>query len=142
MLDIPDLKRRNAPRRMSRVTCEAVSAEGFARVGGTLRDLSDTGMLLEAEAPLAAGEELYLSFRLPRSSQWVGLVARVVRASRPIDGPSCVAGLRIEEMDALERSLLLAAVERLPARPRARRAPRDYAAWVAQLSGMHAVERF
>lgn len=136
MFDIPEVKRRNAPRRMARLSCEAVTAEGFVRVGGTLRDVSDTGMLLESAISLAPGEEIYLSFRVPRSSQWVGLVARVQRASRPIDGPVCLAGLRIEEMDPIERSILATAIERLPARPQTRRAPRDYAAWVAQVSGL------
>jgi hypothetical protein len=137
MFDIPDIKRRSAPRRMARITCEAVTQEGFVRVGGTLRDVSDTGMLLESEISLAPGEEIYVSFRLPRSTQWVGLVARVQRASRPIDGPVCLAGLLIEEMDPLERTLLATAIELLPARPQKRRAPRDYAAWVAEVSGLH-----
>lgn len=136
MLDIPDVKRRTAPRRLARVRCEAVNADGFVEVGGTLRDLSDTGMLLEANVPLAPGEELYLSFQAPRTSQWVSLVARVMRASRPVDRPGCLAGLVIEEMDPVERSILLGAIERLPARPQKRKAPRDYAAWVAEVSGV------
>ncbi|GAB4195945.1 MAG: hypothetical protein OHK0013_02660 [Sandaracinaceae bacterium] len=138
MLDIPEIQRRSDTRKLARVRCEAVAAEGFRRVGGTLRDLSDTGMLLESEVDLAPGEELYLSFQAPRTKQWVGLVARVVRTSRP-HGVVCMAGLRIEEMDAVERSILLASVERLPPRPARRRAPRDYAAWVAHVSGTHAV---
>jgi hypothetical protein len=136
MFDIPEVKRRSAPRRMARLSCEAVAADGFVRIGGTLRDLSDTGMLLESEVSLAPGEEIYLSFCLPRSTQWVGLVARVQRASRPIDGPVCLAGLVIEDIDPVERSLLVAAVERLPMHPQKRKAPRDYAAWVAQVSGV------
>jgi hypothetical protein len=61
MFDIPDVKRRSAPRRMARIRCEAVSAEGFIAVGGTLTDVSETGLQLEAEVSLAVGEELYLS---------------------------------------------------------------------------------
>ena len=137
MLDIPNVKRRTAPRRLARLRCEAVAADGFVAVGGTLRDLSDTGMLLECDVPLAPGEELYLSFQAPRTTQWVSLVARVMRASRPVDRPGCLAGLVIEEMDAVERSILLAAVERLPPRPEKRKAPRDYAAWIAEVSGLH-----
>jgi hypothetical protein len=138
MLDIPDLQRRNETRRLARVRCEAVAADGFRRVGGVLRDLSSTGMLLEAEVPLARGEELYLSFQAPRTTQWIGLVARVMRTSRP-HGVVCMAGLVIEEMDAVERSILAATVERLPSRPARRRAPRDYAAWVAHVSREHAL---
>ncbi len=136
MFDIPDVKRRSAPRRMARIRCEAVSAEGFVAVGGTLTDVSETGLQLEAEVTLAVGEELYLSFQAPRTTQWVGLVARVTRATQLIDRPICVVGLSIEEMDPVERSILAASVERLPARPQKRRAPRDYAAWVAQVSGI------
>ncbi|MFO0709524.1 MAG: PilZ domain-containing protein [Sandaracinus sp.] len=139
MFDIPDIKRRNAPRRMARIRCEAVSADGFVAVGGTLRDLSETGLLLEAEAALAVGEELYLSFQAPRTSQWVGLVARVSRATQLLDRSCCLAGLVIEEIDPVERSILAASIERLPAHPQKRRAPRDYAAWVAQVSGLHGV---
>jgi hypothetical protein len=136
MFDIPDVKRRSAPRRMARIRCEAVSAEGFIAVGGTLTDVSETGLQLEAEVSLAVGEELYLSFQAPRTTQWVGMVARVTRATQLLDRPVCVAGLSIEEMDPVERSILAASVERLPVRPQKRRAPRDYAAWVAQVSGL------
>jgi hypothetical protein len=136
MFDIPDVKRRSAPRRMARIRCEAVSAEGFVAVGGTLTDVSETGLQLEAEVSLAVGEELYLSFQAPRTTQWVGMVARVTRATQLLDRPVCVAGLAIEEMDPVERSILAASVERLPVRPQKRRAPRDYAAWVAQVSGL------
>jgi hypothetical protein len=136
MLDIPDVKRRSAPRRMARIRCMAVSAEGFVAVGGTLTDVSETGLQLEAEISLAVGEELYLSFQAPRTTQWVGLVARVTRTTQLLDRPICVTGLAIEEMDPVERSILAASVERLPTRPQKRRAPRDYAAWVAQVSGI------
>jgi hypothetical protein len=136
MFDIPDVKRRSAPRRMARIRCEAVSAEGFIAVGGTLTDVSETGLQLEAEVSLAVGEELYLSFQAPRTTQWVGMVARVTRATQLLDRPVCVAGLSIEEMDPVERSIRAASVERQPVRPQKRRAPRDYAAWVAQVSGL------
>jgi hypothetical protein len=138
MLDIPHIQRRNDTRRLARIRCEAVAAEGFRRVGGILRDLDAGGMLLEADVTLAPGEELYLSFQAPRTTQWIGLVARVVRTSRP-HGVVCMAGLVIEEMDAVERSILAAAIERLPPRPARRRPPRDYAAWVAHVSGEHVV---
>jgi hypothetical protein len=146
MLDIPNVKRRTTPRRMARVRCEAVSADGFVQVGGVLRDLSDTGLLLEADVVLAPGEELYLSFQAPRTTQWVGLVARVTRSTRPHRVPGeiqgvCLAGLAIEEMDPVERSILVAAIERLPTRPETRKAPRDYAAWVAQVSGSFELAR-
>jgi hypothetical protein len=98
--------------------------------------VSETGLQLEAEVSLAVGEELYLSFQAPRTTQWVGMVARVTRATQLLDRPVCVAGLSIEEMDPVERSILAASVERLPVRPQKRRAPRDYAAWVAQVSGL------
>jgi hypothetical protein len=136
MFDIPDVKRRSAPRRMARIRCEAVSAEGFVAVGGTLTNVSKTGLSLEADVVLTVGEELYLSFQAPRTTQWVGLVARVTRAARRLDRSVCVAGLAIEEMDPVERSILAAAVERLPTLPRKRRAPRDYAAWVAGVAGL------
>lgn len=142
MFDIPDVKRRSAPRRMARIRCEAVSAEGFVAVGGTLTDVSETGLQLEAEVSLAVGEELYLSFQAPRTTQWVGMVARVTRATQLLDRPVCVAGLSIEEMDPVERSILAASVERLPVRPQKRRAPRDYAAWVAQVSGLAELHAF
>lgn len=146
MFDIPDVKRRSAPRRMARIRCEAVSAEGFVPVGGTIRDLSDTGVLLESDVSLAAGEELYLSFQAPRTSQWVGMVARVSRATQlltPVgeERRACLVGLVIEEMDPIERSILAASIERLPAVPAKRKAPRDYAAWVAEISGVTELAR-
>ena len=139
MFEIPDIKRRTSPRRLARVQCEAVAAEGFTKVGGVLRDFSDEGMLLQAQVPLVRGEELYLSFRAPQSSQWVSLVARVTRThySRK---HACLAGITITEMDSVERSILMGAVSLLPERPRKRNAARDYAAFIAEVSG-YAAER-
>ncbi len=136
MFDIPDIKRRSAARRMARVRCEAVAAEGFVAVGGVLSDLSETGLLLEADVPIGVGEELYLSFQAPRTTQWIGLVARVERVTNRLDRAVCLAGLVIEEIDPIERSILAASLEHLPLVPRRRRAPRDYAAWVAGIAGL------
>lgn len=136
MRDIPEIKRRGADRCMARLRCEAVSADGFVAVGGTLRDLSATGMLLEASQRLRPGEELYLSFQAPRTTQWIGLVARVERTIRLLDGARCLAGLSIEEIDPIERSILVASLAHLPRVSKKRRAPRDYAAWVADVAGL------
>lgn len=135
MFDIPEVKRRSATRRMTRIRCEAVAAEGFVLVGSALRDVSETGLLLEADVSLAVGEEIYVSFQAPRTTQWIGLQARVQRSTQLLDRPLCLAGLSIEVIDPVERSILAAAVERLPSLPAKRRAPRDYAAWVAQVAG-------
>jgi|GEM_PF-1588788 len=130
---IPDLKRRTSPRRLARVHCEAVAAEGFNQVGGTLRDFSEEGMLLQASTPLALGEELYLSFRAPRTTQWVSLVAHVSRTFTREQ--TCLAGITISDMDSVERSILMGAISLLPHRPRSRHAALDYAAFVAEVSG-------
>lgn len=134
---IPEIKRRTSPRRLARVCCEAVAAEGFTHVGGTLRDFSEEGMLLQASTPLVLGEELYLSFRAPRTTQWVSLVAHVSRAYRTRD-QACLAGITISDMDSVERSILMGAISLLPMRPRSRRAALDYAAFVAEVSGFAA----
>lgn len=143
MFEIPDIKRRTSPRRIARVSCEAVAAEGFTKIGGTIRDFSDEGMLLQTTAPLALGEELYLSFRAPKTTQWVSLVARVSRthAKQAHEGTgqhTWLAGITITEMDGVERSILMGAVSLLPERPRKRNAARDYAAFVAEISGYSA----
>ena len=140
MFEIPDIKRRTSPRRIARIPCEAVAAEGFTKVGGTIRDFSQEGMLLQSTSPLALGEEVYLSFRAPRTTQWVSLVARVSRthAKQGSDGTgqhTWLAGITITEMDSVERSILMGAVSLLPERPRKRNAARDYAAFVAEISG-------
>lgn len=134
MHEIPQIKRRTSPRRLARVCCEAVVADGFTHVGGTLHDFSEEGMLLEASKPLVLGEELYVSFRAPRTTQWVSLVAHVSRTYRARD-QTCLAGLTISEMDGVERSILMGAISLLPVRPQSRRPALDYAAFVAEVSG-------
>lgn len=136
MFDIPEVRRRSSERRLARIPCEAVRAEGFTAVGGTLLDLGSTGMLLEAWAGLVSGEEVYLSFRAPRTMQWIGLVARVERVVQAVDHGRCLAGLAITEIDPVERAILRASIERLPPRPAGRRALRDYARWVASIAGL------
>jgi hypothetical protein len=102
-----------------------------------IRDFSEEGMLLQTTAPLALGEELYLSFRAPKTTQWVSLVARVSRTHAKLarEGTTWLAGITISEMDGVERSILMGAVSLLPELPRKRNAARDYAAFVAEISG-------
>lgn len=139
MRDIPDILRRASLRYVARVPCEAVTADDFRRVGGTLRDVSDHGFLLQADVSLVPGEEVFLSFRAPRTSLWVAAVAKVVRVARQDGRRGCLAGLSVESMDPVERGILAGAVGRLPPKPRRRQPSRDYAAWVAQVSGAYEV---
>lgn len=135
MVQIEPVRRRISMRHGVVVPCEAVAELAFRPVGRRLHDLSAEGTLLETDCEVTLGEEVFLSFRVPRTRYWVDAVARVVRV---IDGRRTSdrvrgVGLRFLSMDPADRSVLEAAIRRIPPPIPARSRRMDYASFVAQV---------
>lgn len=77
-------------RRYVRIDCQVVREIDFRLVGDLALDLSTKGMLVRARAGerVLTGEEVFVSFKPPRSHEWFdaqGVVARVIHGRRPGD---------------------------------------------------------
>lgn len=137
MYDAQPIQRRIHRRHAVSIACEAVREEGFVHIGGRLIDLSDEGCFVQTSTiDLAFGEEVFLSFKAPRSRQWVDAIAVVTRRSKGLrhnDHPQGL-GLCFIEMSAMDRAILSASLLRLPPPLPTRRRPVDYAAYVRELA--------
>lgn len=90
---------RTSFRRYVRLDCQVVRETDFRLIGDLALDLSTRGMLVRAKRPpitadaprisrVLTGEEVVVSFKLPRSNDWLdaqGIVARVLHGRRPGD---------------------------------------------------------
>lgn len=75
-------------RRYVRIDCQVVREFDFRLIGDLALDLSTKGMLVRARERVLTGEEVVVSFQLPRSNTWFdaqGVVARVLHGRRPGD---------------------------------------------------------
>lgn len=137
MFDILPIHRRGTRRHAVSISCEGVRERGFASIGTKLLDLSPQGAFLETHATdIELGEEVFLSFRAPRTRHWMDARAIVARKSRGLRrddfGPG--VGLSFIEMDAVDRALLSAAIVRLPPPIPTRPRFMDYASFVRDVA--------
>lgn len=137
MFDILPIHRRGTSRHAVSIECEGVREIGFQLVGRKLVDLSAEGAFLSTNVEgIALGEEIFLSFRAPRTRQWMDARAIVVRKSRGLrrDDLGKGVGLHFIEMDAIDRAVLSAAIVRLP--PPIPSRPRfvDYAGFIRDVA--------
>ena len=75
-------------RRFVRLDCQVVRESDFRLIGDLALDLSTKGMLVRARERVLTGEEVVVSFQLPRSNVWfdaAGVIARVLHGRRPGD---------------------------------------------------------
>ncbi len=137
MFDIRPIHRRGTSRHAVSIPCEGVREIGFTLLGLQLIDLSAEGAFLATDVKgVELGEEVFLSFRAPRTRHWMDARAIVVRYSPALRRDDHVPGLglRFIEMDAIDAALLSAAIVRLP--PPIPSRPRfvDYAAFVRDVA--------
>ena len=116
-------------RRYIRLDCQVVREFDFRLIGDLALDLSTSGMLVRARERVLTGEEVVVSFQLPRSNVWFdaqGVVARVLHGRRPGDyGLSF--GIEFINL-SLDDELLLFEHLRGKAAPDAQRPPRPLVA--------------
>jgi hypothetical protein len=125
--------RRRAVRRAVRVDCQVVRERDFKLLGDWAVDLSPDGMLVVTRDVVLTGEEVIVSFPIPRTRVIVDVeatVARVVHGRRPSDRHRRALGLSFESLDPDQAHLLRSQLHRIPP-PLPARPPRvDYAAMV------------
>ncbi len=113
--------KRKQPRRAFRrevlLSCQVVRERDFRLVSDLAFDLSTQGMLVATHASVQTGEEVLVSFRAPRSKEWIDVsarVARVVQGRRPSDRGRCL-GLAFQGLDAAQERILFRHLRGLPA---------------------------
>jgi hypothetical protein len=120
-------------RRAIRVDCQVVRERDFKLLGDWALDLSPEGMLVVTRDLVLTGEEVIVSFPIPRTRviiDAVATVARVVHGRRPTDRHRRALGLSFDSLEPEIGMLLRASLRHIPP-PIPSRAPRvDYAASV------------
>jgi len=127
---------RAAVRRAVPVECQVVRERDFKLVGRWGLDISSDGMLVVSDARVLTGEDVIVSFRVPRTHHWIdceATVARVVHGRRPTDRARGL-GLEFQTLDADTRWAIRSTLRSIPP-PLPAREPRvDYAATIAMLA--------
>lgn len=127
---------RTTVRRAVQVECQVVRERDFKLVGRWGLDISSDGMLVVSDARVLTGEDVIVSFRVPRTHHWIdceATVARVVHGRRPRDRARGL-GLEFHSLDGDTRWQIRAALRDIPP-PLPARAPRvDYAATIHMLA--------
>jgi hypothetical protein len=129
---VPASQRRTV-RRAIRVDCQVVRERDFRLLGDWALDLSPEGMLVVTRDVVLTGEEVIVSFPIPRTRvivDAVATVARVVHGRRPSDRHRRALGLSFDSIEPELQRLLRASLRNIPppVPTRARRV--DYAASV------------
>jgi hypothetical protein len=107
---------RRAFRHALRLDCQVVRLRDFRLVADTTLDLSTRGMSVAPRERVLTGEELVVSFRVPRSSRWMDVDATVVRVShgrRPGDRGRAL-GLQFHGIDERSTRILFEALRFFP----------------------------
>jgi hypothetical protein len=117
---------RRSFRRFVRLDCQIVREHDFRLVADLALDLSTKGMLVRARTRVLSGEELLVTFKLPRTNHWVdasATVARVLHGRRPGDDGLCL-GLEFDRISAEDEGMIFGSLRGLGA-PEPLRPPRS-----------------
>jgi hypothetical protein len=126
---------RAAFRRQVRIDCEVVREHDFRLIGDLVLDLSTNGMLVRACERVLTGEEVIVSFKPPRSTEWLdlhGVVARVLHGRRPGDD-GLAFGVELVELSRSDELFLFDRLRGLSA-PAALRPPRSLVTAAARVA--------
>jgi c-di-GMP-binding flagellar brake protein YcgR len=127
---VPASQRRTL-RRAVNIACQVVRERDFKLLGDWTLDLSSDGMLVITRDLVLTGEEVIVSFPVPRSRVIIdaaATVARVVHGRRPTDRHRRALGISFDSIEPEQRRLLRASLRHIPP-PLPSRQPRvDYAA--------------
>jgi len=113
--------RRRSKRVKVELECQAVT-DDFFLLGDEIVEASVDGVLLRAgDIPALVGETVIVSFRPPRSSEWIDAEAEVVRLITGQRPGAPGFGLELRGLSPFDRERLARSLERYaPRRPRAR----------------------
>jgi c-di-GMP-binding flagellar brake protein YcgR len=129
---LPASQRRTL-RRAVRVDCQVVRERDFKLLGDWALDLSTDGMLVITRDIVLTGEEVIVSFPIPRTRviiDAVATVARVVHGRRPTDRDRRALGIAFDSIEPEHQRLLRASLRHIPPPLPSRRPRIDYAASV------------
>lgn len=136
MTSIDPCHDRTSLRKRAHVPCQVVAEDGFRLLGAELLDVSPKGVLVASHGNARVGEPVLLSLRVPGTRQWIdaeGHVARLVRGVRGTDrGPAI--GIALSKIDAVDRAMLVGAIEKLPPSAPARAVRKDYASAIRAIA--------
>lgn len=120
---------RTALRRKVRLPCQVVDEHDFSLLASECVDLSPTGMGVRALLPSFAGASVLVSFRVPGSSLYIDVDARVTRMAwgRRRDDRWATLGLSFVNLSAVDRIILSSRLRGLPPPAPRRRLRADYA---------------
>lgn len=106
-----------APRHAFRSACQVVRTRDFRLVSDRISNLSVNGMLAEQRLAVRPGDELIVSFYLPRVHRWIDTDARVVRviAGRRAEDTGPGLGIEFGPMNDEARNWIAKQLRRLPA---------------------------
>jgi hypothetical protein len=127
---VPASQRRTL-RRAVRVDCQVVRERDFKLLGDWALDLSPDGMLVVTRDVVLTGEEVIVSFPIPRTRvivDAVATVARVVHGRRPTDRHRRALGISFDSIEPEHQRLLRASLRHIPPPLPSRRPRVDYAA--------------
>lgn len=117
-------RERRSIRRAWPLFCEVVREHDFRLLGRLALDVSPTGMLVHTDAKILTGEEVIVTFRMPRTGRFfdaTGSIARVVHGRRPSDRGRAV-GISFDvgdsELSDELRKNLMGIPPPIPSRPR------------------------
>lgn len=102
-----------------RIPCQVVRLRDFKLVADSIENLSLGGLLVGPSDPVLTGEPLFLSFRLPRSGQWIdteATVARVIHGRRDGDRTRQL-GVKFDTLSPHARDVLRDQIHRAPPLP-------------------------
>jgi Tfp pilus assembly protein PilZ len=91
----------------------------FRLVADSIENLSLGGLLVGPSDPILTGEPLFLSFRLPRSGQWIdteAVVARVVHGRRDGDKTRQI-GVKFDRLGQDARAAIRQQIQNAPPTP-------------------------
>ncbi len=113
------LLRPRQSRHRVRIPCQVVRLRDFKLVADSIENLSLGGLLVGPCDPALTGEPLYLSFRLPKSGQWVdtdAVVARVIHGRRDEDHARQL-GVKLERLCPASRQAIRQQIQDTPPMP-------------------------
>jgi len=133
MIDIQPVHRRAVLRHAVALQCECVHEGPFRSIRQMLLDLSPDGAFIKTdERDVALGEDVWLTFQIPKGDVLMDAHARVVRYGRESFRGDHVRGLGIQFVDLsrADRDRLEQSLSALPPPVPSNTRPMDYASFV------------
>ncbi len=127
---------RLALRRHVRMPCQVVCELGFKLLAHECIDLSLQGMGVRALYPASEGSPVLVSFRLPNSSLYIDVEAKIARMvwGRRREDAGAMLGLSFVDLPRVDRAILASRLRGLPPPAPKRRVRVDYAATVRAIA--------